>query len=156
MSALGHEQTGALQNVTSALLPIATAKADSRKGSRLLCLQKRTCAVQPLTSAMGQKRTHAAQHKGIVIRSPHWCTRGATTGSSHLTLLRCSKLMTISNLIAARSGGRSSALALFNKRSTMHHGPTLELLNANRLLGTGISFGWCAGNCNYDLDGSRT
>ena len=25
---------------------------------------------------MGQKRTHAAQHKGIVIRSPHWgCAR---------------------------------------------------------------------------------
>ncbi len=30
MSALGHKQTCALQNVMSALPPIATAKADSR------------------------------------------------------------------------------------------------------------------------------
>ena len=85
-----------------------------------------------------------------------WGAREATTGSSHLTPLRCSKLMTRSNLIGARSRDRSPALALFNKRSTMHHGPTLELLNANRLLGTVISFGWRAGNCNYDLDRSRT
>jgi hypothetical protein len=36
------------------------------------------------------------------------------------------------------------------------YGPALELLNANRLLGTGISSGWRAGSRNYGLDGSRT
>jgi len=43
---------------------------------------------------MGQKRTHAAQHKGIVIRSPHWGCARSDTRSSHLASLRCSKLMT--------------------------------------------------------------
>jgi len=49
------------------------------------------------------------------------------------------------------------ALALFNIRSTNHrrvYGPALKLLNANRLLGTGISSGRRAANRNYDLDGS--
>ena len=36
MSALGHKQTYALQKAMSALPPIATAKAYSRKGSCLL------------------------------------------------------------------------------------------------------------------------
>ena len=47
------------------------------------------------------------------------------------------------------------ALALFNIRSTMHrrvYGPTLELLNANRLLGTGISSWWRTDVSNHDLD----
>src|SRR5262245_7456018 len=48
----------------SALPPIATANADSRKGSCLLYPQKRTCAVHTPMSALGQKRTHAAQQKG--------------------------------------------------------------------------------------------
>src|SRR5262245_25587099 len=51
MSALGHKQTYAVQNVMSALPSIATAKADSRKRSRLLHPRKRTCAVhQPMSA----------------------------------------------------------------------------------------------------------
>jgi len=57
MSALGHKRTYALQKAMSALPPIATAKADSRKGSCLLYPRKRTCAVQEAMSAQGQKRT---------------------------------------------------------------------------------------------------
>ena len=60
MSALGQKQTYAAHNVTSALPPIATAKADSRTGACPLCPQKRTCAAQLGMSAMGQKRTFAA------------------------------------------------------------------------------------------------
>src|SRR5215510_1713025 len=57
MSALGHKQTYAAQNSMSALRLIATAKADSRERSCLLYPQERTCAVQKLMSALGQKRT---------------------------------------------------------------------------------------------------
>jgi hypothetical protein len=54
MSALGHKQTYAVQKGTSALPPIATAKADSHKSSCLLYPRKRTCAVQLGMSALGQ------------------------------------------------------------------------------------------------------
>jgi hypothetical protein len=54
MSALGQMQTCAPQNAMSALLLIATAKADSRKRSCLLYPQERTCAVQTRMSAKGQ------------------------------------------------------------------------------------------------------
>ena len=37
MSALGKKRTYALQKVTSALLPIATAKADIRTAKRHVC-----------------------------------------------------------------------------------------------------------------------
>src|SRR5262245_988031 len=48
MSALGQKQTP--QKVVSALSPIATAIADSRKRSCLLYPSKRTCAVhQPMS-----------------------------------------------------------------------------------------------------------
>ena len=57
MSALGQKQTFALQNVMSALPPIATAKAKFRKTSCLLYPRKRTCALQQPVSAMGQKQT---------------------------------------------------------------------------------------------------
>src|SRR5262245_20490931 len=57
MSALGHKQTYAPQNVMSALPPIATAKADIRKRSCLLSLRKQTCAPQTPMSAKGHKRT---------------------------------------------------------------------------------------------------
>jgi hypothetical protein len=57
MSALGQKQTCAPQNGMSALLPIATAKADSREKSCLLYPQERTCAAQTVMSALGQKRT---------------------------------------------------------------------------------------------------
>jgi hypothetical protein len=57
MSALGQKRTYALQKAMSALLPIATAKADSRKESCPLYPQKRTCAAQQVMSALGQKRT---------------------------------------------------------------------------------------------------
>jgi hypothetical protein len=54
MSALGQKQTYAAQQVMSALPPIATAKADSRKRSCPLYPRKRTCAVQIQMSALGQ------------------------------------------------------------------------------------------------------
>src|SRR5262249_30766758 len=57
MSALGHKQTCAAQNVMSALPPIATAKADAGKRSCPLYPQKQTCAVHKRMSALGQKRT---------------------------------------------------------------------------------------------------
>src|SRR5215813_8698824 len=61
MSALGHKRTYAVQNGMSALLPKATAKADSRKRSCLLYPKKRTCAAQQVMSALVQKRTKAPQ-----------------------------------------------------------------------------------------------
>src|SRR5262245_28469242 len=75
MSALGQKQTCALQNVMSALHPIATAKANSSKRPCPLYPQKRTCAVHKLMSALGQKRTHAhpdllALRRGRVIAIP--------------------------------------------------------------------------------------
>jgi len=45
MSALGHKRTFAPQHVTSALPPIATAKADFGKPSCLVYPQEQTCAV---------------------------------------------------------------------------------------------------------------
>jgi hypothetical protein len=57
MSALGQERTYAPQQAMSALSPIATVKADIRKRPCLLYPQKRTCAAQPVMSAMGHKRT---------------------------------------------------------------------------------------------------
>ena len=64
MSALGQ---CALQKAMSALPPIATAKADIRKRSCPLYPRKRTCAVQPGMSALGQKRTHTPQQKGSLF-----------------------------------------------------------------------------------------
>jgi len=61
MSALGQKQTYAVQQVMSALPPIATAKADIRTRSCPLYPRKRTCAVHWLMSALGQKRTLALQ-----------------------------------------------------------------------------------------------
>src|SRR5262245_19264813 len=55
--ALGQKPTYAVQNVMSALPPIATAKADIRKRSCLLYPRKQTCALQLRMSAKGQKRT---------------------------------------------------------------------------------------------------
>jgi hypothetical protein len=46
MSALGHKRTFALQNVMSALPPIATAKALPRERACPLYTRKQTCAVQ--------------------------------------------------------------------------------------------------------------
>ena len=54
VSALGQKQTCALQNVMSALHPIATAKAKFRKRPCPLYTRKRTCAVQLEMSALGQ------------------------------------------------------------------------------------------------------
>src|SRR5262245_31049817 len=54
MSALGHKRTCALQKTMSAFPPIATAKADSREPSCLLCPRKQTCALQGARSAKGQ------------------------------------------------------------------------------------------------------
>jgi hypothetical protein len=57
MSALGQKPTYAPQKAMSALPRIATAKADFGNPSCLLYPRKRTCAVQQLMSALGQKRT---------------------------------------------------------------------------------------------------
>jgi hypothetical protein len=54
MSALGQKQTYAVQQPMSALLPIATAKADFRNRPCPLHPRKRTCAVQLQMSALGQ------------------------------------------------------------------------------------------------------
>src|SRR5215813_11689037 len=54
MSALGQKPTYALQQAMSALHPIATAKANFRKGPCLLYPRKRTCAVQQRMSALGR------------------------------------------------------------------------------------------------------
>src|SRR5262249_8443988 len=63
VSALGHKRTYAPQQAMSALHPIATTKADIGKPSCLLYPRKRTCAVQQLMSALGQKRTfHSFDH----------------------------------------------------------------------------------------------
>jgi hypothetical protein len=57
MSALGHKRTHALHKGMSALLPIATAKADSRKKLMSALHPKADIAVQEFMSALGQKRT---------------------------------------------------------------------------------------------------
>ena len=54
MSALGHKRTYAVQKGMSAVLPIATAKADICPGACLLYPRKRTCAAQTVMSALGQ------------------------------------------------------------------------------------------------------
>ena len=54
MSALGQKPTCAAQKAMSALHPIATAKADSRKWSCPLYPRKQTCALQLQMSAKGQ------------------------------------------------------------------------------------------------------
>jgi hypothetical protein len=59
MSALGQKQTYAVQQPMSALLPIATAKANSRNRPCPLYPQERTCAMQLRMSALGHKRTIA-------------------------------------------------------------------------------------------------
>jgi len=51
MSALGHQQTYALQKGMSALARIATTKATSLKNPCLLWPQKRTCAAHSSMSA---------------------------------------------------------------------------------------------------------
>src|SRR6516165_7475335 len=66
MSALDQKQTFALQNGMSALPPIATAKADSRKRSCPLYPQKQTCALQLEMSALGHKRTSPASFDHLI------------------------------------------------------------------------------------------
>src|SRR4029079_15905299 len=71
MSALGQNRTFASQKAMSALLLIATTKADIRKPPCLVYPQKRTCAVQWLMSAKGQKRTSPlTARNGIKRPSP--------------------------------------------------------------------------------------
>ena len=117
--------------------------------------------MQTRLSALGQKQTFAVQ-KSVSALLPKADMCGALIHVRFVPIADISfavfKLTTRSNLVAC-STPRSPALALFNIRFTMHrgvYGPALELLNANRLLGTRISSRWRAGNCNYDLGGSRT
>src|SRR5215472_12679678 len=100
MSALDQKQTCALQNVMSALHPIATAKAKFRKRPCLLYPLKRTCAVQKLMSAKGQKRTHALQQFcGYSITSSA-ATR-KLCGTSRPSALAVLRLITKSNLVGS-------------------------------------------------------
>src|SRR5215470_18969806 len=106
MSAMGQKRTYAAHKVMSALPPIATAKADSRKRSCLLYPRKRTCAVQRGMSALGQKRTHAVQQNDT-----HWClldhlVRGAVGSSS---AARC----TIPRSFGSAKGTALSVRALY-------------------------------------------
>ena len=78
MSALGHKRTYAVQKAMSALHPIATAKATSRKRSCPLYPRKRTCAVQLGMSALGQKRTHAPQQTASLF--DHFVSAGEQLG----------------------------------------------------------------------------
>jgi hypothetical protein len=83
--ALGHKQTCAPQKVMSALLPIATAKADSRKSRCPLYPQERTCAVQLAMSALGQKRTSGrevrhASFDDVGLVSSHGASELTETG----------------------------------------------------------------------------
>jgi hypothetical protein len=77
MSALGQKQTCASQKVMSALLPIATAKADLRKTSCPLYSRKRACAVQ--MSAKGHKRTSVSMWPLCASRAVQSETIDATT-----------------------------------------------------------------------------
>ena len=82
MSALGQKRTYAVENGMSALRPIATAKATSRKRSCPLYPQKRTCAVfirlfkNRLTRNLNEPT--ASAHQLAIIsgtrqgRSPAW------------------------------------------------------------------------------------
>jgi hypothetical protein len=54
MSALGQKQACALQQLMSALHPIATAKADMKFAACPVYPQERTCAAQLTMSAKGQ------------------------------------------------------------------------------------------------------
>jgi hypothetical protein len=89
MSALGHKQTYAAQQAMSALHPIATAKADSRKRSCPLYPRKRTCAVHAAMSALGHKRTCAniaisfKQHVGA-LQKRFWNCEANCLGRSEI------------------------------------------------------------------------
>src|SRR5262245_7925373 len=90
MSALGQKRTYAAQHSMSALHPIATAKADIGKPSGLLYPRKRTCAVQLVMSALGQKRTLGLPTSKIkAITSWQACCRSRATSSAFLLALPC-------------------------------------------------------------------
>ena len=86
MSALGQKRTCAAQNVMSALLSIATAKADSCKRPCPLYPRKRTWAVQLGMSALCQKRTSRANHS--IISSARACIAAGTVRPSALAVFR--------------------------------------------------------------------
>src|SRR5262245_3055964 len=99
MSALGQKQTCASQKAMSALLPIATTKADFRTRSCLLYPRKRTCAVQLGMSALGQKRTPLPVHS--IIASARCRKVSGTANPSILAVLR---LTTSSNFVGCSIG----------------------------------------------------
>src|ERR1051326_5516303 len=74
MSALGRKPTHAMQQRMSALGSIATAKADIRKSSCLLCPRKRTCAVQTPMSAKADTEHLKARYVFLATSSAmHRC-----------------------------------------------------------------------------------
>src|SRR4029453_8186450 len=81
MSALGQKQTCAAQQVMSALLPIATAKAKFPKRPCLLYSQKRTCALQlgmpafQSLAAVGVKRwAKSSRTLGVIAWREGFCS----------------------------------------------------------------------------------
>src|SRR5262249_4661391 len=97
MSALGQKQTCALQNVMSALPPIATMKADSRERSCLLFPRKRTHAVHQRMSALPPIATAKADiRKSSCLLYPQKRTCAVHTLMSALGQKRTSHSMTAS------------------------------------------------------------
>src|SRR5262245_17899794 len=94
----------------SALPPIATAKADSRKGSCLLYPRKRTCAVHHPMSALGQKQTCAA----------HGSCPPKAKGGSHFKVCWAGKLVIGDHvtgfLIIAAVGAASGLIQISSAR----------------------------------------
>src|SRR5262245_64427075 len=99
----------------SALLPIATAKADMPKWSGPLYPQKRTCAAHTLMSALGQKRTHATQQTNLysITSSARAGTDGGMVRPMALAVLR---LITNSYLVGDCTG-RSAGFSPLRMRS---------------------------------------
>src|SRR5262249_24129838 len=86
MSALGQKQTCALHHPMSALPPIATVNAYSRKGSCPLYPRKRTCAVQLVISALGQKRTSGHSFDYLVGAAEQRHRNGESEGLGSLEI----------------------------------------------------------------------
>jgi hypothetical protein len=112
MSALGQKQTYAAQQVMSALLPIATAKADICASSCPLYPRKQTCAVRQCMYALGQKRTSTNNYS---INSSALAIRvSGTVTPSVLAVFR----LTMSSNFAARSMGKFAGGVPFRILST--------------------------------------
>src|SRR6476661_5522173 len=113
MSALGQKRTYAVQKGMSALPPIATPKANFRKGPCPLCPRKRTCAVQSPMSAIVQKQTCAA----------HGSCPPRAKGGSHFKVCWAGKLAIGDHvtgfLIIAAVGAASGLIQISSARPSL-------------------------------------